>query len=268
LAVASAQIPFTVKDGRVRVSATALEGDGARANVSGGYDIAADQVDIRASLASTSEGSANDRPEIQIFAAGSPDTISSSVDVAALSSWLALKAIDRETRRLDSIEQSMATPPKPPSEPPPAVTASLPAAPPDVSAEPSATGDVPIANAPLPKRDPRWSRAKARMSIPAPAVTASLPAAQPDVSAEPSATDDVPIANAPVPKRDPRRVRARARAAVKPRPVAPSQASSASALPWAGPLSLPIQIRPAPPRPVSRQPLVQRPPAATPRPAL
>jgi large subunit ribosomal protein L24 len=104
------------------------------------------------------------------------------------------------------------------------------------------------------------------MSIPAPAV-ASLPAAQPDVSAEPSATDDVPIANAPVPKRDPRRVRARARSTVPRRPA--SQASSASALPWAGRLPLPIQIRPAPiPRPVSRQPLVQRPPASTARPAL
>jgi len=271
LAVASAQIPFTVKDGRLRVSATTLEGDGARAIVSGGYDIAADQVDIRASLASTSVGSANDRPEIQIFAAGSPDTISPSVDVAALSSWLAVKAIDRETRRLDSIEQSMQVPPKPPPAAPPPVTASLPAAPlpaapPEVSAEPSATDDVPIANAPVPKRDPRWSRAKARMSIPAPAV-ASLPAAQPDVSAEPSATDDAPIANAPVPKRDPRRVRARARSAVPRRPA--SQASSASALPWVGRLPLPIQIRPAPiPRPVSRQPLVQRPPASTARPAL
>jgi large subunit ribosomal protein L24 len=267
LAVASVQIPFTVKDGRVRVSATALEGEGARAVVSGGYDIAADQVDIRANLASTSSGSANDRPEIQIFAAGSPDTISPSVDVAALSSWLALKAIDRETRRLDSIEQSMAPPPKPPSEPPPAVTASLPATPPDVS-EPSATDGVPIAIAPVPKRDPRWSRAKARMSVPAPTV-ASLPAAQPDVSAEPSATDDVPIVNAPVPKRDPRRVRARARLAVPPRPAAASQASTASALPWAGRLPFPIQIRPAPiPRPVSRQPVVQRPPASTARPAL
>ena len=209
LAVASVQIPFTVKDGRVRVSATALEGEGARAIVSGGYDIAADQVDIRAGLASTTVGAANDRPEIQIFAAGSPDTISPSVDVAALSSWLALKAIDRETRRLDSMEQSMAAPPKPPSEPPPAVTASLPAAPPDVSAEPSATDDVPIANAPVPKRDPRWSRAKARMSISEPAV-ASLPAAAPEVSAEPSVVDDVPIANAPVPKRDPRWSRAKA----------------------------------------------------------
>ena len=83
-----------------------------RAIVSGGYDIPADQADIRASLALT-DGRlpASSRPEIQLFAAGSPDALNRTVDVAALSSWLAVRAIDRETRRLDSIERG---------EPPPA----------------------------------------------------------------------------------------------------------------------------------------------------
>jgi large subunit ribosomal protein L24 len=65
----------------------------------------ADQADIRASLASTATGSVTSRPEIQLFAVGSPDALDRTVDVAALSSWLALRAIDRETRRLDSIER-------------------------------------------------------------------------------------------------------------------------------------------------------------------
>ena len=50
IAVASAQIPFTIRDGRLRVGATPLEAKNARAIVSGGYDIPADQADIRASL--------------------------------------------------------------------------------------------------------------------------------------------------------------------------------------------------------------------------
>ena len=86
--------------------------------MSGGYDIPADQADIRASLASTAAGAATSRPEIQLFAAGSPDALDRTVDVAALSSWLAVRAIDRETRRLDAIERG---------EPPPAATpASIP----------------------------------------------------------------------------------------------------------------------------------------------
>ncbi|MDB5653208.1 MAG: hypothetical protein JWQ94_821 [Tardiphaga sp.] len=105
LAIASAQIPFIVKDGRLRVSATTLDADGARAIISGGYDIAADQVDLRASLTATATGSSSIRPEIQIFATGTPDRLDRTVDVGALSSWLAVRAIDRETRRLDSLER-------------------------------------------------------------------------------------------------------------------------------------------------------------------
>jgi uncharacterized protein involved in outer membrane biogenesis len=126
LSVKSAQIPFNIRDGRIRVGATTLDAEGARAIISGGYDIPADQADIRASLASTAAGAAASRPEIQLFAAGSPDALNRTVDVAALSSWLAVRAIDRETRRLDSIERG---------DPPPAVPASIPpaAAPPSLT---------------------------------------------------------------------------------------------------------------------------------------
>ena len=122
--VTSAQIPFTVRDGRLRVSATALESEGVRAIVSGGYDIPADQADIRAVVALTSDEFAAGRPEIQLFEAGSPDRLDRSVDVSALSSWLAVRAIDRETRRLDAIERGEPPPPTPASIPP--STAALP----------------------------------------------------------------------------------------------------------------------------------------------
>ncbi len=82
------------------------------------YDVAADQVDIRASLTSTTIGSASSRPEIQLFVVGPPDALTRNVDVSALSSWLAVRAIDRETRRLDSIERSEPPPPLPASIPP------------------------------------------------------------------------------------------------------------------------------------------------------
>jgi AsmA-like C-terminal region/AsmA family len=149
LPVASAQIPFTIRDGRLRVDATTLDSDGGRAIVSGGYDIPADQADIRATLTSTAVGSDSSRPEIQLFAAGSPDTLKSNVDVGSLSSWLAVRAIDRETRRLDSIERG---------EPPQALPASIP---PSTSALPlpALPGAAPLEQTPLDVpgqgRDPR-----------------------------------------------------------------------------------------------------------------
>jgi large subunit ribosomal protein L24 len=144
LLVASAQIPFTIRDGRLRVGATTLEADGIRAIVSGGYDIPADQADLRATLAVPGAGPGSP-PEIQIFAAGSPDAFDHTVDVAALSSWLAVRAIDRETRRLDSIERGEATPASIPRPVQP------PAAAPDTALPGQHSLDVPRALAPKPK---------------------------------------------------------------------------------------------------------------------
>jgi AsmA-like C-terminal region len=161
LSVASAQIPFNVRDGRLRVGATTLDAQGARAIVSGGYDIPADQADIRAIFASTAAGAATSRPEIQLFAVGSPDRLDRSVDVAALSSWLAVRAIDRETRRLDSIERG---------EPPPAMPASIP---PPAAVQPSPAPDAvpqaqPLSEVPIPGRDPRRLQLRPKVSAPRP----------------------------------------------------------------------------------------------------
>ena len=163
LSVKAAQIPFSIRDGRIRVSATTLDAEGARAIISGGYDIPADQADIRASLASTAAGQAARHPEIQLFAVGSPDMLNRTVDVAALSSWLAVRAIDRETRRLDSIERGD-PPALPASIPPPVAAPSLtpkprvsvprpPAATPGVQPSPQPGANAPVVSqqaAPLP----------------------------------------------------------------------------------------------------------------------
>lgn len=175
IAVASAQIAFTIRDGRLRVGATPLEAKNARAIVSGGYDIPADQADIRASLTPIMTGLSGAPPEIQLFAAGPPDKLSRTVDLTPLSSWLAVRTIDRETRRLDAIERG---------EPPPA-TAALPTL---VSPEPAP--EPTLTDVPMPGRDPRRPLPKVRVE-PKAAPTPKAPLAAPAVPSPPLASQQV-----------------------------------------------------------------------------
>jgi large subunit ribosomal protein L24 len=159
LNIAAAEIPFSMRDGQLRVSNTALTGEGARLTISGGYDMAADQIDVRAALAATAtDTAAIGRPEILVLLFGSPDKPDRTVDVAALSAWLGLRAIDRETKRLDQIERTnpLLNAPKP-QEGAPVAPAAVPPTPvplpaPRVSAppSPSPTASSPPASAPLP----------------------------------------------------------------------------------------------------------------------
>ncbi len=194
IAVASAQIPFTIRDGRLRVGATPLEAKNARAIVSGGYDIPADQVDIRASLTPIMTGLSGAPPEIQLFAAGPPDKLNRTVDLTPLSSWLAVRTIDRETRRLDAIERG---------EPPPA-TAALPTlVSPEPASEPSLT-DLPM---PGPRRAPLKPKA-----APTPKAPLAAPAApSPPLASQQIAPLPPPIEVRPAPGPPP----------AKPRPKPP-----------------------------------------------
>ena len=177
-----AQIPFNIGDGRLHVGATTLESDRARAIISGGYDIPADQADIRVTLASTAAGQAASRPEIQLFAVGSPDALVRTIDVASLSSWLAVRAIDRETRRLDSIERG--------EPPPPLVT-------PDASLSDQPTSELP------PGRDPRRSQ-KPKLMAPRPPAAAAPPDPNAPVISQQVAPLPPPIEVRPVPGGAPR----------------------------------------------------------------
>ncbi len=108
MAVASAELPITLKDGQLRIAATRLNGNVVQLVVSGGYDLTADQIDLRAVLSPSSSAMniGGVHPEIQVLAGGTPDALSRTSDLSALSSWLTLRAVDRETRRLEAIERN------------------------------------------------------------------------------------------------------------------------------------------------------------------
>jgi large subunit ribosomal protein L24 len=174
-----------------------------RAVVSGGYDLLADQADIRTSLVSTVVGAAPLRPEIQLFTVGTPDALHRTLDVAALSSWLALRRIDRETQRLESLEREAvpAAPPALPASLPPA-NAAPPAPITDEKATPSAAlppepvPNLPATDVPAPERDPRRALPKPRVIAPHPA---AAPTPRTPVAREQAAPLPPPIEVRPAP---------------------------------------------------------------------
>ncbi len=122
------EMPISLADGRLRVAPTSLQTKGARAVISGGYDIPAGQADIRATLTMTGTGPGLP-PEIRIFAAGPPERLTRNVDLSALSSWLTVKRIERETRKLQTLEQQARPPVLPAARPDPPAPAPPPPSP-------------------------------------------------------------------------------------------------------------------------------------------
>jgi large subunit ribosomal protein L24 len=183
LTVPSAQIPFSIRDGRLRVETTTLEAARARVAVAGGYDLPADQADIRAVMTPVTTRPISGRPEIRVDLNGSPDRLARTVDVAALSSWLAMRAIDRETRRLDQLERGVTLAPESSDlwdEPLPQV-------------EPLSPGEVKV-----PARDPRRKNSGTKAPAPRPAVPPQASKAAPQAPAAPTGSASAPPLPPPI----------------------------------------------------------------------
>ncbi|MES2750010.1 MAG: AsmA-like C-terminal region-containing protein [Pseudomonadota bacterium] len=173
LTVPSAEIAFTIKDGRLRVETATLNAERARAVIAGGYDLLADQADIRAVMSPVTTRPIMGRPEIRVDLHGSPDRLARSIDVAALSSWLAIRAIDRETRRLDQLERG--------------VTPNLESD--DLWEEPLSNAEpIPPSEVKIPNRDPRRKSTKQK-AVPA---VAAPPVWSPQVPAPGSSSASQP----------------------------------------------------------------------------
>lgn len=163
LTVPSAHVPFIIKDGRLRIEAATLEAGRARLAIAGGYDLLADQADLRAVMSPIPTRPITGRPEIRIDWHGTPDGLARTLDVAALSSWLAIRAIDRETRRLDQLERGAT--PAPESD--------------ELWEEPLPQAEpLPSSEVKLPHRDPRRRGQKDKARAAPPPVTAPAPSPQ------------------------------------------------------------------------------------------
>jgi len=178
-ALASGGLPVTLAEGAIAIDAgqarlsnpvvRAQRGDLA---VSGSVNLAEAAIDARLILFGSGGAGApaDTRPEIGIALKGPIDTPKRTIDVAALTSWLALRAVEQQSKKLDVLEGRAPVPPPVPA----AVNAT--SAPKPTPAAPAAEGLQPlpppidIRPAPAP-RVPRAPR-----SQPGAAATQSAPA--------------------------------------------------------------------------------------------
>ncbi len=159
LGAPSVELPIAVKDGQLRIPATRVNGEGVQLVVSGGYDLSADQIDLRAALSPSSAtlNVGGVHPEVQVLAGGTPDALSRTSDLSALASWLTLREVDRETKRLEAIERNTqanratdSTPAPQPVLPAPRPTVPAPTAPQPPAPQASSTPQPNAAVPPLP----------------------------------------------------------------------------------------------------------------------
>ena len=106
LVVERADGALTVAAGQARVSNVIAHGRGADLALSGTIDLTSRAVDARLMLSGPAEGGApgTARPDLLIALQGPAASPRRSVDVSALVSWLMLRSLDRETRRMEAVE--------------------------------------------------------------------------------------------------------------------------------------------------------------------
>ena len=179
LAIALAEGAITVSAGQARLGNTSVRAQGADLAAGGTLNLADGALDARLTLSGSAGATApaGIRPEVAIYFKGPLDAPKRSIDVVALTSWLALRAVEQQSKKLDVLEGR---------EPPPIAPATAAPAP---SAPPRSASSAPGRLAPL-RRPAPSTASPAAPARPRPAA----PRTQPAVAAQP------PAADAPKPK--------------------------------------------------------------------
>jgi hypothetical protein len=123
LNVALAQGEVAVAAGQLRLANTAIQARGAELGAALGLDLSGSAIDARLVLSGAPGSGALDgiRPEIALALRGPFDAPKRTLDVAAFTSWLALRAIEEKDKRIDALQSGREVP-VPPATPIPAAT--------------------------------------------------------------------------------------------------------------------------------------------------
>jgi AsmA-like C-terminal region len=113
LSVALAEGAITINAGQARLSDVTVRAQRADLAVSGSVNLADAAIEGRLTLFGMGGASApaETRPEISIALKGPLDTPKRSIDVAALASWLALRAVEQQSKKLEALEGRAPAPP-------------------------------------------------------------------------------------------------------------------------------------------------------------
>jgi large subunit ribosomal protein L24 len=98
---------FTIADGRASFDEVTAKAQDADLTASGGLDLADYGLNLRVGLvgAPGDEGMAGHRPRIDITVKGPIEAPSRNADVSSLVSWLTLRSVDRESKRVEAAER-------------------------------------------------------------------------------------------------------------------------------------------------------------------
>ena len=112
LDVALAQGEIAVAAGQLRLANTAIRAKGAELGVTLGLDLSGSAIDARLVLSGAPGSGALEgiRPEIALALRGPFDAPKRTLDVAAFTSWLALRAIEEKDKRIDALQSGREVP--------------------------------------------------------------------------------------------------------------------------------------------------------------
>ena len=114
LAIPLAEGAIAIDAGQARLSSSTVRAQGAEVAISGSVNLAEVGLDGHLALTGTAvpAAAANTRPEIVVALKGPIEAPRRSVDVGAFASWLALRAVEQQSKKLEALEgRASPTPP-------------------------------------------------------------------------------------------------------------------------------------------------------------
>ena len=161
LSVALAEGTVAISTGQARLGNTSVRAQGADVAAGGMLNLADGALDARLILSGSVDATPSGvRPEVVIYFKGPLDAPKRSIDVMALTSWLALRAVEQQSKKLDVLEGREPAPsppapaapaPAPAPSAPPSPGGALPEAGPSAASPPSAgSSDATTSNRPAP----------------------------------------------------------------------------------------------------------------------
>ena len=106
LLVPHAEATLVIAAGVARIETFKARADAADLAVSGAYNFSDGRIDLRLAMAGPAEG-ASLQPEVAVQLRGPAAKLERVLDVSSLTGWLALRSVDRQTKKIEAIEQGL-----------------------------------------------------------------------------------------------------------------------------------------------------------------